>query len=155
MKPVDHDNLLADCIQGLLNTEMLKAEDEIVSTYHRRFDHGYPTPSLERDGVLEKLLPKLQDKDIYSRGRFGSWKYEVGNQDHSFMLGVEAADHIVNGTVELTLNYPDFVNGRVNNERRLVDGAQFFKSMKGIRDESVPFRPANYEMKPAVTTAQS
>jgi len=73
--------------------------------------------------------------------------------DHSFMLGVEAADHIVNGTVELTLNYPDFVNGRVNNERRLVDGAQFFKSMKGIRDESVPFRPANSEMKPAVTTS--
>jgi len=80
MKPVDHDSLLAECIQGLLNTEMLKPEDEIVSTYHRRFDHGYPTPSLERDGVLEKLLPKLQDKDIYSRGRFGSWKYEVGNQ---------------------------------------------------------------------------
>ena len=35
------------------------------------------------------------------------------------MLGVEAADHIVNGAVELTLNYPDFVNSRQNNERRL------------------------------------
>jgi len=80
MKPVDHDSLLAECIQGLINTEMLKPEDEIVSTYHRRFDHGYPTPSLEREGVLQKLLPKLQDKDIYSRGRFGSWRYEVGNQ---------------------------------------------------------------------------
>lgn len=38
------------------------------------------------------------------------------------MLGVEAADHIVNGAVELTLNYPDFVNGRQNTERRLVEG---------------------------------
>lgn len=36
------------------------------------------------------------------------------------MLGVEAADHIVNGAVELTLNYPDFVNTRQNNERRLA-----------------------------------
>lgn len=107
MKPVDHDTLLADCIQGLINTEMLKPTDEIVSTYHRRFDHGYPTPSLERDGVLKQLLPKLQAMDIYSRGRFGSWKYEVGNQDHSFMLGVEAADAIVNGSVELTLTSPD------------------------------------------------
>jgi len=133
MKPVDQKNMLRDCIQGLINTEMLKPTDEIVSTYHRRFDHGYPTPSLEREGVLKQLLPKLQAKDIYSRGRFGSWRYEVGNQDHSFMLGVEAADHIVNGAVELTLNYPDFVNGRQNTERRLVEGAQVFgKSKKAV-----------------------
>lgn len=78
MKPVNHDTLLDDCIQGLINTEMLKPTDEIVSTYHRRFDHGYPTPSLEREGVLKKLLPKLQDMDILSRGRFGAWRYETG-----------------------------------------------------------------------------
>ena len=126
MKPVDNDNLLKDCIQGLVNTEMLKPTDEIVSTYHRRFDHGYPTPTLEREGVLKVLLPKLQEKGIYSRGRFGSWRYEVGNQDHSFMLGVEAADNIVNGAAELTLNYPDFVNGRQNTERRLIEGSQLF-----------------------------
>jgi protoporphyrinogen oxidase len=130
MKPVDSKNLLKDCIQGLVNTEMLKETDEIVSTYHRRFDHGYPTPSLEREGVLKVLLPKLQAKGIYSRGRFGSWRYEVGNQDHSFMLGVEAADNIVNGAAELTLNYPDFVNGRQNTERRLVEGAQLLGQKK-------------------------
>lgn len=126
MKPVDVKNLLRDSIQGLVNTSMIKASDEIVSTYHRAFDHGYPTPSLEREGVLKELLPRLQKKDIWSRGRFGSWRYEVGNQDHSFMLGVEAVDNIINGAVELTLNYPDFVNGRKNEERRLVDGAQAF-----------------------------
>ena len=120
MKPVDEANLLKDCIQGLVNTEMIKPTDEIVSTYHRKFDHGYPTPSLEREGVLTQLLPKLQDLDIYSRGRFGSWRYEVGNQDHSFMLGVEAVDAIHSGAVELTLNYPDFVNSRQNTERRLT-----------------------------------
>ncbi|KAK4939690.1 hypothetical protein LTR10_020080 [Elasticomyces elasticus] len=137
MKPVDHDSLLKDCIQGLVNTEMLKPEDEIVSTYHRRFDHGYPTPSLEREGVLKELLPALEAKDIWSRGRFGSWRYEVGNQDHSFMLGVEAADHLVNGSVELTLNYPDFVNGRQNKERRLVEGAQVFGKQKATTNGNV------------------
>ncbi|KAI7456518.1 FAD/NAD(P)-binding domain-containing protein, partial [Hortaea werneckii] len=141
MKPVDNEKLLQDSIQGLVNTEMLQPGDEIVSTYHRRFDHGYPTPSLEREGVLKQLLPRLYDQDILSRGRFGSWRYEVGNQDHSFMLGVEAADHVINGAAELTLNYPDFVNTRVNSERRLVDGAQFFKSLKGIRSEDKPLRP--------------
>ena len=138
MKPVDNENLLKECIQGLVNTDMLKPTDEIVSTYHRRFDHGYPTPTLEREGALKQLLPALLEKGIHSRGRFGSWRYEVGNQDHSFMLGVEAADNIVNGAAELTLNYPDFVNGRQNTERRLVEGAQLFAKNKtgGIADRS-------------------
>jgi len=138
MKPVDQSTLLKECIQGLINTEMIDAKDEIISTYHRRFDHGYPTPALEREGVLKELLPKLQAKDIYSRGRFGSWRYEVGNQDHSFMLGVEAADHILNGAVELTLNYPDFVNGRKNEERRLVDGGQVFSKKAAPKVADAP-----------------
>jgi hypothetical protein len=128
MKPVDQANLLRDSIRGLINTEMIEVDDEIVSTYHRRFDHGYPTPTLEREGVLSQLLPRLQAMDIYSRGRFGSWRYEVGNQDQSFMLGVEAVDHIVSGGVELTLNYPDLVNGRRNDERRLVQGGHVFSN---------------------------
>lgn len=137
-KAINQDTLLADSIQGLISTELLKPEDKIVSTYVCRFDHGCPTPSLERNGALTEILPYLQDKDILSRGRFGSWKYEVGNQDHrsvspylflgkfdhmltfnSFMLGVEAVDHVVSGAVELTWNYPDFVNTRRNTERRL------------------------------------
>lgn len=56
------------------------------------------------------------------------------------MQGVEAVDHVVNGAIELTLLYPDFVNGRSNSERRLVDGAQYFKSMKGIRTSEIPFK---------------
>ncbi|OAQ63737.1 UDP-galactopyranose mutase [Purpureocillium lilacinum] len=118
-KPVNHETLLQDCITGLLANDLVLPEDEIVSTYLRRFDQGYPTPSLERDGVLEQALPYLQTKDILSRGRFGAWKYEVGNQDHSFMQGVEAVDHILSGGIELTVSYPDFVNRRVNDERRL------------------------------------
>jgi len=78
MKSVDRINLLQDSIRGLINTEMLTANDEIVSTYHRVFHHGYPTPTLERDGALAKIQPRLMEKGIYSRGRFGSWKYEVG-----------------------------------------------------------------------------
>jgi hypothetical protein len=32
------------------------------------------------------------------------------------MLGVEAADNILFGTKELTLNYPDIVNAKKNSE---------------------------------------
>jgi hypothetical protein len=118
-KPVNYDTLLQETIQGCVNTTLLSADAEIVSVYHRRFDHGYPTPSLARDGVLKELLPKLEAKNILSRGRFGSWKYEVGNQDHSFMLGVEAVDHVLKGDEELTLHKPDYVNSRPNVERTL------------------------------------
>lgn len=41
-KPVDEANLLAESIQGLINTGLLSPEDEIVSTYHRKFYHGEP-----------------------------------------------------------------------------------------------------------------
>ena len=64
----------------------------------RRLEHGYPTPSLARDSVLEKALPWLRQAGIWSRGRFGSYKYEVGNQDHSLMLGVECADNVLFGS---------------------------------------------------------
>ncbi|KAI0129827.1 hypothetical protein BJ170DRAFT_681319 [Xylariales sp. AK1849] len=119
-KPINQDTLLEESIQGLINTSLLKPEDEIVSTYVRRFDHGYPTPSVERNDVLNEALPYLRGQDILSRGRFGAWKYEVGNQDHSFMQGVEAVDNVLSGGVELTLNHPDFVNSRANSERRLA-----------------------------------
>lgn len=119
LKPVNHDTVIADTIQGAINTGLCRKEDPVVSIYHERFDHGYPTPSLGRDEALKQILPALDQHDILSRGRFGSWKYEVGNQDHSFMLGVEAADYALYGVPEMTLNYPDIINGKPNKERRL------------------------------------
>jgi hypothetical protein len=41
---------------------------------------------------------------VYSRGRFGAWKYEVGNMDHSFMQGVEVVERIFTGKTEITIN---------------------------------------------------
>ncbi|RPB20648.1 FAD/NAD(P)-binding domain-containing protein [Terfezia boudieri ATCC MYA-4762] len=122
LKAVNLRTLVGDTLRGCINVELLRPEDEIVSVYLRTFDHGYPIPSLERNEILDKVLPSLKERGIYSRGRFGSWKYEVGNQDHSFQLGVEAVDNILHGSVELTLNHPDFVNSRPNLERRLSEG---------------------------------
>lgn len=58
----------------------MSSTDEIVSIYHRRLEHGYPTPSVGRDAVLREALPWLRKHNIWSRGRFGSYKYEVANQ---------------------------------------------------------------------------
>ncbi|KAI8846396.1 hypothetical protein BC829DRAFT_363491 [Chytridium lagenaria] len=117
VKPVNLERIIEDTIQGCINTSLLLPTDEIVSLYHRKFYHGYPTPSLTRDSHLAVILPELQNLNIWSRGRFGSWKYEVANQDHSFMLGVEAADNILFGAPELTLQNPNWANTRKNEER--------------------------------------
>jgi len=121
-KPVNLDTIVEETIQGAINTKMISSTDEIVSIYYRRLEHGYPTPSLERDGVLEKALPLLQAQGIWSRGRFGSYKYEVANQDHSCVIGVEAADNILYGTKEFTLLYPSLTNegGKKNKDLKFA-----------------------------------
>ena len=109
-KAVNIATVVEDTIRGAINTRLVQPSDEIVSIYHRRLEHGYPTPCLKRDGVLDKALPFLKQKGIWSRGRFGSYKYEVGNQDHSCMLGVEAVDNILFGTKEFSLFHPSLTN---------------------------------------------
>jgi hypothetical protein len=39
-KPVDLETLMADTIKGAIATDLLQPQDEIVSLYQRRFDHG-------------------------------------------------------------------------------------------------------------------
>jgi hypothetical protein len=48
-------------------------------------------------------MPYLESNGIYSRGRFGAWKYEVSNTDHSLMQGVEWVDHLLRGEAETTI----------------------------------------------------
>ncbi len=37
---------------------------------------------------------------ILSRGRFGSWRYEMGNMDHAVKMGIDAARCLVTGEDE-------------------------------------------------------
>jgi len=115
VKPIPE--LIQETIQGAINTKLITEKEDIVSIYHRRLEKGYPTPHVNRDTTVNKVLPILREKhDIWSRGRFGSWKYEVGNQDHTCMLGVEAIDNILYGSKEFSLLYPDQTNRAKNKE---------------------------------------
>jgi len=111
-KPVKQRALVKETIQGLLNTGLINHEDDIVSTWSYRARYGYPTPSLYRDEALAQILPAFEANNIYSRGRFGAWKYEVSNQDHSFMQGLEIVERLVCGKPEITFRDPHHANSK-------------------------------------------
>ena len=98
-KPVDRSTVVADTITGLVNTRMISEDDraDIVDAFLIERDYTYPTPSLERDEALATVQPWLETQGIYSRGRFGAWRYEVGNMDHSVAQGVEWVNRVLLG----------------------------------------------------------
>lgn len=109
-KPVDASTLAGDTVRGMVSAGLIGGEEQVSHVWTHCVEYGYPTPTLARNGILQRLLPQMQDVGILSRGRFGSWLYEVGNMDHSFMQGLEAAGHILHGTPELTLWHPNLIN---------------------------------------------
>ncbi len=110
VKPVDRGGLVDSCIASLLAGGFIGKATDVVDTWHMAAPRGYPTPALDRDACLGVLLPALEEFGIFSRGRFGAWKYEVSNQDHSLMQGVELVNRLVEGAPEMTLVHPHVVN---------------------------------------------
>jgi UDP-galactopyranose mutase len=96
-KAEDFTTIFERTITGLIATTLMSSEDrnKIVSVWQFDAEYGYPIPCLQRDRALKMIHPFLEQYDIYSRGRFGGWKYEVGNMDHSVMQGVEWAEKML------------------------------------------------------------
>lgn len=88
--------------QTLRRMGFIPPSAKVVSSFTSAFAHGYPVPFAGRDKLLNEVQEKLEQLDIYSRGRFGGWRYEVSNQDHAFMQGVEIIDRLREGKAEYT-----------------------------------------------------
>jgi hypothetical protein len=101
-RPLPSGDFVRTVIDGLLAEGILQTSDLslIDSTYLIHAGHAYPIPSVDRDEALAVIHDYLEPHEIYSRGRFGSWKYEIGNQDHSLMQGVELVDRWLDGSPE-------------------------------------------------------
>lgn len=104
-KPENADDVVQRTIDGMRSTGLLtgrQVNEDIVSRQLLSVSYSYPVPALGRDEALAVIQPWLESQGILSRGRFGAWRYEIGNTDHSVMMGVEAADRLVNGEAERT-----------------------------------------------------
>jgi protoporphyrinogen oxidase len=118
VKHVDRETILEHTIRGLLNTGLITSRDQIVSTWRYTAEHGYPTPSLERNALLREIEPALDQAGVASRGRFGAWRYEVSNQDHSFMQGVEWVNAMLLDVPETTVRFAETANAMWGKTRR-------------------------------------
>jgi len=95
--PANRKFFIEETVKGLIDTGMLSKADEslIESIFSLEVENAYPIPTVDRDEVLYKINEFLESQNIYSRGRFGSFKYERGNMDDCFMQGFEIAHRMV------------------------------------------------------------
>jgi protoporphyrinogen oxidase len=106
----DHATLERRVEAGLRKLGIIGEGQTIVSRFHQTIEHGYPVPFLGRDVLLNEVQTVLEPAGIYSRGRFGAWKYEISNQDHAFMQGVEVVRRLLYRIPEETYSDPHQVN---------------------------------------------
>jgi protoporphyrinogen oxidase len=113
-EPVPEPQTKEQVLNDLREIGLIDADPDNTHAYMMHAEYGYPIPTIDRDDILNELQPLLEELNIFSRGRFGGWKYEVANMDHSLMQGVECIDRILEGKEEKTLPDPNFVNSRKN-----------------------------------------
>lgn len=96
---VDRAALLDAAVAGLRRAGILAEGDEqkIVSRWFWPVPAIYPVPVLGLREALPCVHAALEALSIYSRGRFGGWRYELGNMDHCFMQGYECARRLIEG----------------------------------------------------------
>jgi hypothetical protein len=87
-------------VAGLVATGLLDPAAPIASVHLVDAPYAYPVPTRSRDRALATIQPWLAGHGIHARGRFGSWRYEVGNMDHAVKMGIDIARRLVEGRPE-------------------------------------------------------
>ena len=98
--PRERAGLEQEVVDALVSTGLLEPNPPISSIHTLDIEYAYPIPTIDRDAALSIVQPWLMERNVYSRGRFGSWKYEIGNMDHAAKMGIDAARLLVQGRPE-------------------------------------------------------
>jgi protoporphyrinogen oxidase len=85
---------------GLRAAGVIAGRPPVASIHVEDIPYAYPVPTVGRDAALDVIQPWLMERSIFSRGRFGSWRYEIGNMDHAVKMGVDVARLLATGVRE-------------------------------------------------------
>jgi protoporphyrinogen oxidase len=94
-KPEPREGLEDRVEAGLRASGVIAGRPEIASLHLEDIKYAYPVPTVGRDEALALIQPWLMEREIFSRGRFGSWCYEIGNMDHAVKMGIDVARRLV------------------------------------------------------------
>jgi UDP-galactopyranose mutase len=99
-RPHDTAALEQRVLDGLVAGGVVEKAGPVASVHTVDAPYAYPLPTLDRDRALAVVQPWLMERGIYSRGRFGAWRYELGNMDHAVKMGIDVARRLVEGRPE-------------------------------------------------------
>jgi protoporphyrinogen oxidase len=99
-EPPPRGDLESGVVEALSAAGIVQDRPRVASVHRIDVDYAYPVPTLGRDRALRTIQPWLMERRIYSRGRFGSWRYEMGNMDHAVKMGIDVARHVAEGRPE-------------------------------------------------------
>jgi protoporphyrinogen oxidase len=80
---------------ALRGSGVISGRPPVASLHVEDIDYAYPVPTVGRDAALAMIQPWLMERRIYSRGRFGAWRYEAGNMDHAVKMGLDIARRLI------------------------------------------------------------
>jgi protoporphyrinogen oxidase len=99
-RPEARDGIEERVEAGLRASGVVPGAPPVASVHVEEIEYAYPVPTVARDEALAVIQPWLMERNIFSRGRFGSWRYEIGNMDHAVKMGVDVARRLVAGSAE-------------------------------------------------------
>jgi protoporphyrinogen oxidase len=67
--------LIENVVRGLIRMGLLESPGQILTTKVVRVPRAYPVPTRDRDRIMAQLAGWLEDRGIYTVGRFGQWAY--------------------------------------------------------------------------------
>jgi protoporphyrinogen oxidase len=85
-KEVNVEEIAPKTIEFLCELGVLSKPEEIVWRSHVDVQYAYPVYTHERPGLLSEIKSWLQERGIFSTGRFGDWEYV--NSDRCVMKGL-------------------------------------------------------------------
>lgn len=99
-RPLDAEQLGERVDRALRSCRLVDDTADTISVHIDHIERAYPVPTLGRDSALAIVQPWLMEHDVFARGRFGAWRYELGNMDHAVKMGTDIARLLVEGTDE-------------------------------------------------------